>query len=201
MEAIMLLVALPLLVLNLIAGLVGGVALAFQGEWGLLFGGIAYSIGGPFLLSLAMLPGMIFVPLTVWAGDRGNILLAVAAAIPSMIWTYTVVAVSCIFAFSMILTRSEADFFHLLWSYSVATAPWSFMAEKEKQGGNDNSATLMFFVQMGTASMMVAAFVDPYDTSASRLATWFLPFMGLGLLAQLFIAWVETRNNRHGRYL
>ena len=200
MEAILMLVALPLLVLNLLAGLAGGVGLAFQGEWGLLFGGLAYGVGGPFLLSLAMLPGMIFLPLTVWAGDRGNTLLAVMAAIPNMVWTYVVVAVSCIVAFAMVTTRSEGDFFHLLWGYSVATAPWSFIAQKEKQSGNDNSTILMFFVQMGTVSMMVAAFVDPYDTSPARLATWFLPFMGLGLLAQLFIAWVERRNARHGRY-
>ena len=200
MEAIMLLVALPLLVLNLIAGLAGGVGLAFQGEWGLLFSGLAYSVGGPFLLSIAMLPGMIFVPLTVWAADRGNTLLAVMSAIPSMVWTYIVVAVSCIVSFAMIVRGSEGEFFHLLWGYSVATAPWSYMAQKDKQSGNDNSTVLMFFVQMGTASMMVAAFADPYDTSPARLATWFLPFMGLGLLAQLFIAWVETRNARYGRF-
>ena len=189
------LVALPLLVLNFLGGLVSGIGLAFQGEWRLIFVGIGYGVAGPFLLSIAMLPAMIFIPLSVWADKRGNTLVAVAAAIPNLAWTYIVVAVSCIIVFSAITKNAEGDLFHLLWGYSVTTAPWSFMAQKDRQSGNDYSSTLMFFVQMGTASMMVAAFVDPYDTGAARLAAWFLPFMGLGLLAQLFTAWVGIRGN------
>lgn len=200
MEAMMILVALPLLLLNLLGGLVGGVGLLLQGEWRLVAGGFAYGLIGPYLLSLAMLPAMAFLPLSVWAANRNNTPLAVLAAVPNLIWTYVVVAVSCIFVFSFVTTGADGGIFHILWGYSTATAPWSFMAQKDKQGGNDSSTILMFFIQMGIASMMAAVMIDSSDTTPARLALWFLPFMGLGLVTQLFIAMVEVRNARYGRF-
>ncbi len=55
MEAIMLLAAVPLMILNMLGGLVGGIGLAIQGHWSLLFGGIAWLVIGGFALSIALL--------------------------------------------------------------------------------------------------------------------------------------------------
>lgn len=197
MEAFGLLLGVPLMLLNLLAGLVGGVGLLIQGEWSLFFGGIAYAIAGPFILSIAMLPGMIFAPLAVMADERRRPTLAVFAAIPSLIWTYIVVSVSCVIAFSTVVSNSDGGFFHLLWGYSTATAPWSFMAQKDRQSGNDASTTLMLFVQLGTIALMVRTFLSPMETDVGSLMPWFMPFMGLGVAAQLFLAWAESRNRRY----
>jgi predicted neutral ceramidase superfamily lipid hydrolase len=153
-------------------------------------------VAGPFILSIAMIPAMIFLPLSAWAANRENTAMVVIAAIPNLAWTYLVVAVSCVVVFSWVVSGQEGGFFQILWGYSVATAPWSFMAQKDRQSGNETSTTLMFFVQLGTISMMVATFLDPSDVDPSRLMVWFLPFFVLGLIAQLFIAWVETRGRR-----
>lgn len=38
----------------------------------------------------------------------------------------------------------------LIWSYGVATGPWSFLASKDQQaGGNEYSVMALFFLQVG----------------------------------------------------
>lgn len=200
MEAIMLLAAVPLLILNMLGGLVGGIGIAVQGEWALLIGGLAWSFVGAFALSIALLPGMIFAPLAAWATNHGNNAAAVVVAIPSLFWTYVVVTVSSVVVFHSVVARPEAGFFHLLWAYSVTTAPWSYLANKDKQAGNDASTMLMFFVQLGVVSMMIASWSDPSSIEVGDLLPWFLPFMILGLIAQLFVAWIDGRNARYRAY-
>lgn len=200
MEAVMVLAAVPLLILNMLGGLVGGIGLAVQGHWSLLIGGIVWCVVGGFVLSIALLPGMIFAPLARWASNRGNTVAAVVACIPSLLWTYIVVTVTGIAVFYNVVARPGSGFFHLLWGYSVTTAPWSFLANKDKQSGNDASTMLMFFVQLGVVAMMVASWSDPESMTVADLLPWFVPFMVLGLVAQVFVAVVEGRNARYRGY-
>jgi len=199
-EALMLIAAVPLLILNMLGGLVGGVGLAFQGEWLLLIGGIGWAVVGPYLLSVALLPSLVFAPLAASLERRSQVMLPILAALPALIWTYFVVTVSCIVVFQAVVSRPEAGFFHFLWAYSTATAPWSFMANKDKQSGDDKSTILMFFVQLGLVSMMVATWADPAAATYEQLAPWFLPFMGVGVIAQIFVILVEAKNLRHRGY-
>lgn len=193
----MLLVAVPLMILNSLGGLLGGVGLAIQGQWTLLIGGIAWCVIGVFVLSIALLPGMIFAPLAVWAAERGNILAAIVASVPTVLWTYIVLTVTSLIVFVHFVAQPDSGFFHLLWAYAVTTAPWSFLASKDKQSGNDSSSMLMFFVQLGVVSMMFASWSDPESITVASLVPWFLPFMALGLFAQVFVAVVEVRNSSY----
>lgn len=198
MEALMMLPAVLLMLLNFLGGLVGGIGIAVQGEWRLLLGGIGWGVIGPYVLSFALMPGMIFAPLAARAADKGNVIQTVVFGMPSLIWTYIIVAASSIFVFTRIASVPDAGLFHLLWAYSVTTAPWSFMAQKDRQAGNSTSSVLMFFVQLGVVSMMVASWIEPADLDYERLAYWFLPFMALGLAAQAAMLWAETRNPFRG---
>lgn len=196
----MVLAVVPLLILNMLGGLVGGIGLAVQGHWSLLIGGIAWCVIGGFVLSIALLPGMIFAPLAVWAFNRGNTAAAVVACIPSLLWTYIVVAATSIVVFYNVVAQPDSGFFHLLWGYSVTTAPWSFLARKDKQSGNDTSTLLMFFVQLGVVAMMFASWSDPESITVANLLPWFVPFMALGLVAQVLVAVVEGRNASYRAY-
>lgn len=187
---------LPFMLLNLLGGVIGGAGMIFQGEWGLFFSGLAWSLFGAFVLSLALLPGMIFASFVVWAEERQNVLLMVLAGLPAMAWTYLIVAVSCVSIFGAMVHESDADIFHMLWGYAAATGPWSYMAREEAKAGNDNAATTSFFAQLGVISMMIATFIEPAETDFYRLIYWFSPLLILGLFLQLFIAWVDTRNAR-----
>jgi hypothetical protein len=189
-------VILPFLLLNLLGGFVGGVGMLFQGEWGLFFFGLGWSLLGALALSIALLPGMIFVPVMAWAAERENLLLTVLAGIPALAWTYILIAISCVAVFGAMVQNSDAGFFHLLCGYSAATGPWSYMAREEAKSGNDNAATAAFFAQLGVISMMVGTFIEPAETDFYRLIYWFAPLLIFGLLVQIFIIGVEAKNAR-----
>ncbi|WP_370183251.1 hypothetical protein [Alteriqipengyuania sp.] len=178
-------------------GLIAGVGLLFLGEWSLVLLGIGWMILSPFAISIAMLPAMAFMPLADWAMRRESLPMLIAASIPNVLWTYFLVAASSIYIFSMVASLPEAGFFHWLWAYALVTAPWSFLARKDAEAGNDAGATVSFFVQIGAIAMIVACWLEPSDTDMERLAYWFLPVLGLGLVAQLLLVWVDTRTRRH----
>lgn len=192
------LLVLPFIILNMLAGLVGGAAMLFQGEWTAFFLGLAWMLIGAFALSLALLPGMIFLPIVKWAAERESMPLMLLAGIPAMIWTYVVIAVSCVVVFAAIINNSGVGFFQMLWGYAAATGPWSFLARKDAEAGNDQASMPAFFSQLGVIAMMVATFINPDGTDFFTLLYWFAPVLGIGLVLQLFVVWVETKNARRG---
>lgn len=189
---------LPFILLNFFGGLLGGAGMLFQGEWNHFFFGLAWMLVGVFVLSFALLPGLIFAPIVAWAAERQNIPLMVLAGVPAMAWTYIVMAVSCVAIFGGIVQHSDAGIFHMFWGYAAATGPWSYMARKEAESGNDNAAMTSFFAQLGVISMMIATFIEPGATDFYRLIYWFAPLLIIGLLVQLFFAWVDIRYARRG---
>lgn len=102
------------MILNMLGGLVGGIGLAFQGEWRLIFSGIGWAVVSPFVLSIALIPGMIFAPIVAWGLKRENMVIVILAGAPSLIWTYIVVTIVSVVVFLNIVARPDAGFFHLL---------------------------------------------------------------------------------------
>ena len=201
MQNVVYLVLIPILLLNFLAGLVGGGGLIVQGEWLLVVAGIGYGLAAPHLLALAMMPTMVFAPILLRAEERGQIALAVLAGLPAIIWTYLLLGLSCVFVFSKVVAVGDASFWSVLFGYSTAIAPWSYMANQErKMGGDGQAGVLVMFAQFGLIAMMIATWVDPSDLAVSRLGFWFVPFLALGLVAQSFIVWVEYRNRRRYVY-
>ena len=192
------LLVLPFIILNMLAGLVGGAAMLFQGEWTAFFLGLAWMLVGAFALSLALVPGMIFLPIVKWAAERESMPLMLIAGIPAMIWTYVVIAISCVVVFAAIINNSGVGLFQMLWGYAAATGPWSFLARKDAEAGNDQASMPAFFSQLGVIAMMVATFINPDGTDFFTLIYWFAPVLGIGLVLQLFVLWVETKNARRG---
>ncbi len=196
MEAIGLLFALPIMLLNFLGGIVGGIGLIVQGDWTRFFVGLAYAFTGGFIVSILMLPSLIFMPLVIWAGNRDNTTIALLGAIPSLIWTYVVIAATCVTVFAAMVKGSDGDFFHLLWGYSTATGPWSFLANKDRQSGETKSTTTLLFIQFGTMAMMFHAYSEPNQTDPKDLLAWFLPFMVLGIITQLIGSLLAIRQRR-----
>lgn len=197
-EAIGILFAFPIMLLNFLGGFVGGIGLIIQGEWTKFFIGIAYAFSGGFIVSILMLPSLVLLPLVLWAGERENTVLMILAAIPNLIWTYVVIAVSCVAVFGAMVKGSDGDIFHLLWGYSAAIGPWSFLANKDRQNGETESTTSMLFIQIGTIAMMIHCYIRPDLTDLTDLMKWFLPFLGLGIVVQLAgsVMAIQKRRNR-----
>jgi hypothetical protein len=152
MKSLFFLLMAPMLVLNLLGGLVGGVWLAILGDWSTLFFGIAYMVVGAFALSLLLAPAMLLALPMAALGER-RAFAAALIGLPAMIWTYAVIAVSCAWVFRGITMTPQGSLIpYLLWGYAAATAPWSYMASKE--GNDGHSGVAVFFASLGLIAMM-----------------------------------------------
>src|SRR4051794_30045324 len=99
MQAFLLLILIPIILLNFLGGIVGGIWLTLRGEWALVGFGVLYMIASPFFLSLAMLPGMaVGVPAAMTM--RRHPFVGLVLGIPSMVWTFAVISVSCVWSFT-----------------------------------------------------------------------------------------------------
>jgi hypothetical protein len=194
MEALMALLMLPIIVLNVLGGIIGGIWLLINGDWATFIRGLGYMVFGAFAVSILLLPGMILaVPMAKLLED-GRDKLAFVVGLPALLWTYVVVMTSCLCVFSWIMSRVEGSAIpYLLWSYAVATAPWSYMAQKDSQTGNDYGTYAVFGAQLGMISLFFAYLNNPHDLSIMRLSLWFAPFMLVTLLLSSFAAWVQSR--------
>jgi hypothetical protein len=199
MAALILLIVLPLMVLNFLGGMVSGVWLMILGDWGTFFFGLGYMFAGAFILSFFMLPVILLAMPAAAAGQR-SAALGFALAMPALLWTYGLVAVSCAYIFSAVVSQAENVLVpYLLWGYAVALAPWTFMASKEGRDGY--AGMIVFFAQLGTIAMIIAVLRDPTDISFWRLIYWVVPPLLIGMVLQFVMAAVEMvaqRERYHG---
>lgn len=144
----------PMFLINTLSGLVGGVMLAFNGEWKIIGLGLAGGIAGPIIISIGLLPGMALGAPALSAYERGGALAKLLSApflLVSMAWTIIIMAVWGWSAFTLLGDWHYwrgSDLAHVLWAYSAATAPWVFLAQKDAQGGNFESGTSLLVFEI-----------------------------------------------------
>jgi hypothetical protein len=187
MQAVLVVLIIPLIALNFLSGLAGGIWLAFRGEWALVAFGVIYMIIAPFFLGLALLPGIVFGGPAVLLANRKHPMLACILGIPAVAWTFIVMMVSCLWVFlPAVHNASQSVLPHVLWGYAMAVSPWMYMASKEQRVGDNSAAIPVFMTQLGTIAMSIAVLLNPEDASVGRLLFWFLPFTILGIAIQMF---------------
>jgi hypothetical protein len=138
----------PLMLLNLLGGVVAGIWLAFLGQWSTIFLGLAISISGAFLVSLLLLPGIGLAGLGSVAFGRGNKVAGSLLVILSAPWTPLVILVWEVAIFLVFGRRAPTPNLAIpvwLWSYGAATGVWSFLASKEQQTGDGDMAAFGAF--------------------------------------------------------
>src|SRR5664280_2910275 len=158
MQAILVLLSLPIIILNFAGGVAGGIWLGILGKWHLLGYGLAAFICSSFLLGLALLPGMAFAVPATMAAERNRFLAAGCFAVLGNIWTYGVLTAWCVGSFLLIVSEHTSGSLwpYLLWSYSVVTGPWTYLASREAQADpNSFSSTTAFAACLGAIAMMV----------------------------------------------
>jgi hypothetical protein len=194
MQALMLALMVPLMLLNMLSGVVGGVWLATRGEWALIGGGVAYMLIGALLVSLALLPGSMFAAPALALLNRGRVVIAAIVGLPGALWTHAVLAAACVVVFFFVTANPDwrSLWPYLLWGHAVALAPWAYLANKDEQAGNQNAQVPLFFAGLGLLSMMIGVLMNGGPLTAPELALWFAPFFVLGVLAHVFIMFVEA---------
>jgi hypothetical protein len=197
MQTLVTLVMVPLMLLNAFGGLVSGIWLAILGEWWALGYGLL-GLFSPFFLAIILMPGFIFLAPAGILFEKQRPLLAFPLLLFGNAYTYAIITVWCILVFYVFMHRADANTFWplLIWSFGVALGPWTYMAQKEEQGGNgEASAMTVVFAQVAYVIMsLVLIFGRP---ALFDLAMAFGAVMFLGLIIQVVVAlalWREQRS-------
>lgn len=183
---------LPIMILNFFAGIVGGVWLAVEGEWSLIGYGLAITVGGAFAASILLLPGIVLAAPAVAATERGNIRIASFFGVLSLLYTYFIMGAWAIFVFIWFAGETKYTIPCLLWSYSTATATWSYLAQKEASS-NEYSAISAFFHQIGCIALMIYAYSNFRHLEWSEMAIWYAVPMAAGAIFQFVMMLSNSR--------
>ena len=153
----------PIMILNFGSGIVGGIWLAFLGEWKLVGIGILLLFTLKWILSLLIMIGL---PITAIAGhllEKKNP-LGYFVGYLSQLYTDVLIAATCVMAFFICSSfyRGPIDFGlipYLLWSWGMALGPWQFFASKEPE--NEFSAITLFSASVFYLLFLLSVFIGP----------------------------------------
>ncbi len=172
---IMALLVLPMGLLPIMTP-ISGIWLAILGEWSAIAIGVGYAIAGTSLLSIAMMPGLLFLGALLRAEERIGLAGWFGIAI-SGLWTYSVLIISCLLVLNFMLERSLEHgtlIPYAVWGLIVASGPWALFAEREdKTHGNSDSKIVTLCAGVGSI-LAIIGFMNG-ARGGSDLALWFVP--------------------------
>jgi hypothetical protein len=189
----------PILLANLVCAAVSGVWLLIVGEWFLLGIGVLSFAVANFAIGILLLPA---IALTGIASSRRSARSGLALLLLGNTWTIVTIIAWCVGVLIFFATRSEPS--HLvpavLWSYGVATGPWSSLAAREMRApGNEMagfaSGLLAMFAQVAHIAAMVITILGAADFrmvaaifSAVMLVPWSIQIYLTGATEQELMA-------------
>ncbi len=137
-----------LLVLNALGGIVSGIWLGVIGEWWALGVGLVGLFVSPFLVTILLIPGLLFAAPGSALFERGRQGPAMVLAGISSLYTAALIAAWGIGILHLFASRATAHSIIplLIWSYGVASGPWSFLASKDQQGGGNDTRDVDVFL-------------------------------------------------------
>ena len=168
------LIAMAIAIVNMLGPIISGIWLGVIGEWGLLGMGLLYMMFG-----------------VAWTG----------LLIPAFAWTYAVAIGTSVIVFMFTVGKidwNDNPIPYLFWGFSVATSPWSYMAMKEMQAGNNHGGASLAasFLTIGCALAAIWYLVD----GAESWQDWAVRIGGVmifGLAFQLLEVILVTSRPRY----
>lgn len=154
-----------LLILNALGCIVSGIWLALIGQWWALGVGLVGLCVSPFLVIILLMPSLLFAAPAAYLFERGKQGVATVLFGVSSLYTAALMAVWGISVLYLFASRATAGSVIplLIWSYAVASGPWSFFASKDQKAvGNQYSASAMAtcFLQIGYVVAIVLVLVS-----------------------------------------
>jgi hypothetical protein len=198
MQAFLILLILPVMLLNALGGVVAFFWLMIIGDWETFFIAFAGTIFGTFICGLSVMPALLATVPSMILYKRGGV--ARIASYPLMLvglaWNYSVMcawALQC-FAYFMQRADSSSSVLTLLVAYTVATVPWGYMAQKESETGGEHASTMTLFLQFACAIafvMLAVAGAQPFTALIVSLSV-----MGVALLFSFGLILVAVASDR-----
>lgn len=192
----------PILILNILSGLVGGIWLIISGNWSLFIYGLIYMAISSTIIGLLLMPTLLFAaPAAAFAEKRKYIMFFIFSML-SILYTYGLITLSTYFVANFALSVSSAPLWaSLLWLYAISLAPWQYMASKEQ----DNTATIMttFFLSVGTIVLMIC--VGFFGMTLERTFPLLVATLVISLVIQLLFMFslvgAEKQIKRHDKII
>jgi hypothetical protein len=155
MNALVAVFQIPILFLNFFGFIGAAIWLLIIGRWPDVVSGVLTTIVSPFVVGLAMLPALIFVAPGTFFSRRGSIFGLYATSFLSSVYTATLITAWCGGVAYFYLNKAPSNAFWplLIWSYGVATSPWTYMAQKDDSVASTLAA---FFTQVAFIALMIA---------------------------------------------
>ncbi len=197
MQAIITLLMFPLMILNMLGGIVSGIWLAILGDWWAIGYGVAGLFLSSFFLAPLLIPAMLVLAPAMYFLNKGRTLLAAPFILLGNLYTVVLMSGWCLGIFIFFMTRADSDNYIplLLWSYGAALGPWVYMAQKEQQSGTSGGETIsIFFAEV--AYIIIALMLVFSRSSMLGMSVIFLCIMGIGLLAQFGVAFAVLREQK-----
>lgn len=153
----------PIMFLNFAGGIVGGIWLAFLGEWKLIGIGIFLLFTSHWILSILMMPGIPIAGIAAYLFEKKNPLGHLVGYL-AQLYTNILIVGTCVLAFFICSSfyRGSISFGYipyLLWSWGMALGPWQFFASKEPE--NEFSAITLFSASVFYLLFLSSIFVSP----------------------------------------
>lgn len=184
----------PILILNVLGGIVGGIWLMVAGEWSLLIGGILYMIFGTTIIGLLLMPSLLFATPAAAFAEKGKYTLFFIFGLLSIAYTYGLIAVSTYYVADATLSSQSAPLWaSLLWLYVVVLAPWQFMASKEQD--NTSSGMTTFFLALGIFALMIR--IGLFGMTLAQAFPVLVSILVISLVIQLLLTYILTRAEKH----
>ena len=154
---------LPIILLNMVGGIAGGIWLAVLGEWWLIGIGILLLFTSHWILSILMIPSLPIAVIAMHFYEKKNFLGHVFGFI-SQLYTNILIVATCVFAFFVCSSFYTGDIGvgyipYLLWSWGMALGPWQFFASKEPD--NEFSAITLFSASVFYFLFLISIFISP----------------------------------------
>lgn len=125
----------PIMVLNVCASIVGGIWLAFLGEWKLIGIGFLVAFSYYWILPILLIPGIPIAGIGTYFYKKKNPLGHLFSFI-SQVYTNILIIGTCVFAFLVCSSFYKGGSMfglipYLLWSWGMALGSWQFLASQE----------------------------------------------------------------------
>jgi hypothetical protein len=178
MQALFTALAIPFIVVNMFGGIVGGVWLAFQGQWWTIGLGFLVMLIGTWPLMIAMMPGLLLAAPGMYFTSRNMPLAATFFVFLNSLYTNAVVTAWCLGVLYVFLMRYQYEnsiIPTLLWAYAIAMGPLAYLGKGD--GPNSGSAVTTMFAQFGYAAALIAGIF--FGATMIDMAVVFFIVMGI----------------------
>ena len=180
----------PLMVLNMLGGVVSGIWLGILGQWGTIIGGVLFFFISTWLLSFALMPSLLLAAPAAYCAEKGKILGFVFFGALSNLYTFALITIWCcglLFLYVKGATTSSL-IPRLIWSYGVATGPWAYMASKEQgpEGEGFASSVSTFLAELAFLVIMLLVIFTPITFIGAIKV--FAGFMLVGFVVQMSLS-------------